>query len=137
MRTYEQITQGIYLAMVVISSIGLMVGGVGVMNIMLVSVTERTREIGVRKAMGARRRDVWMQFFVEAIVLSLVSGLIGVALGIGGSKAVSKFTGWTVVVAPESVLLAFGFAALVGVFFGMYPAVKASRLDPVEALRYE
>lgn len=117
--------------------ISLVVGGIGIMNIMLVSVTERTREIGVRKAIGARRADILTQFLVEALLLSLVGGLLGVAFGIGGAKAVELKNGWTMVIAPQTILLAFSFSALVGVFFGFYPALKASRLNPIDALRYE
>jgi putative ABC transport system permease protein len=117
--------------------VSLVVGGIGIMNIMLVSVTERTREIGIRKAIGAKRSDVLAQFLLEAVFLSLVGGLLGVAAGVIGSRLVSASNGWQVTVAPQSVALAFGFAAAVGVFFGFYPAVKASRLNPIEALRYE
>jgi putative ABC transport system permease protein len=117
--------------------VSLLVGGIGIMNIMLVSVTERTREIGVRKAIGAKRRDVLVQFLLEALFLSLVGGLLGVLFGVGGSHLVSAANGWTVTVAPQSVVLAFSFAVLVGIFFGFYPAIKASRLNPIEALRYE
>jgi putative ABC transport system permease protein len=119
--------------------IALLVGGIGIMNIMLVSVTERTREIGVRKAVGARRQDVLVQFLIEAVTLSLVGGAIGLALGFGlGALAASMIPGFPAAHVPLwAVVLAFGFSAVVGIFFGIYPAAKASRLDPIEALRYE
>lgn len=120
-----------------IASISLIVGGIGIMNIMLVSVGERTREIGIRMAVGAKQRDIMVQFLIEAILLSLAGGLIGISVGIVGSKIASSFTGWQSVISVESVLLSFGFAALIGIFFGIYPARKASKLDPIEALRYE
>jgi putative ABC transport system permease protein len=120
-----------------VAAISLIVGGIGIMNIMLVSVTERTREIGIRMAVGAKRRHLLAQFLLEAIVLSVVGGAIGVVLGIGTSSLVSRFAGWPTAVGGGSVALAFGFAGAVGVFFGYYPARKASRLDPIEALRYE
>jgi ABC-type antimicrobial peptide transport system permease subunit len=120
-----------------IAAVSLLVGGIGIMNIMLVSVTERTREIGLRLSMGARDIDVLMQFLVEAVVLSLAGGAIGVAMGFAASMAVSHIMGWTAVVTSEAVLMSFGFAAAVGVFFGFYPARKAAALDPIAALRYE
>jgi putative ABC transport system permease protein len=123
-----------------IASISLLVGGIGIMNIMLVSVTERIREIGIRMAVGARERDILLQFLIEAVMLSILGGGIGVLFGIGASKLVRKisiFASIQTVVTPESVLLAFLFAASVGIFFGFYPARKASKLDPIEALRYE
>ena len=120
-----------------IASVSLLVGGIGIMNIMLVSVTERTREIGLRMAVGAGARDVLSQFLVEAIVLSGIGGLIGIALGSGGAIAVAKFRNWPAVVSPEAVVLAVVFSGAVGVIFGFYPAWRASRLDPIEALRYE
>jgi len=134
---YKQITGAFYLVMVMISSIGLMVGGIGVMNIMLVSVTERTREIGLRKAIGARRNDVLWQFLVEAMTLTGVGGIVGVLAGLLLGWLVDVLTPLTFAIPPWGVLLAFGSATSIGLFFGMYPAVKASRLDPVEALRYE
>jgi putative ABC transport system permease protein len=120
-----------------IGSISLLVGGIGIMNIMLVSVTERTREIGLRMAVGARRRDILAQFLVEAVTLSLIGGVVGIAVGLGGSQAISHFAEWRTQVAAEAVLVAFGFAGAIGVLFGLYPARKAARLDPIEALRYE
>ncbi len=117
--------------------VSLVVGGIGIMNIMLVSVTERTREIGIRKAIGARRGDILAQFLLEALFLSLVGGLIGVVFGYVGSSIVGSANGWRVVIQPTTVFLAFSFSAVVGVFFGFYPALKASRLRPIEALRYE
>ena len=120
-----------------IAAVSLLVGGIGIMNIMLVSVTERTREIGLRLSMGARDIDVLLQFLVEAVVLSLAGGAIGVALGFAASLAVSQTMGWPAVVTSEAVLMSFGFAAAVGVFFGFYPARKAAALDPIAALRYE
>jgi putative ABC transport system permease protein len=120
-----------------VAAISLLVGGIGIMNIMLVSVTERTREIGLRMAIGAKGHHVLAQFLLEAIVLSLVGGAIGVALGTIASRVVTRIFGWPVEVSLTSVALAFGFSALVGIFFGFYPARKASRLDPIEALRYE
>lgn len=107
------------------------------MNIMLVSVTERTREIGIRMALGARRRDIQSQFLVEALALSLMGGIIGTLLGMLASFAISSASGWKASVSMPSIVLSFGFAALIGIFFGLYPARKASRLDPIEALRYE
>jgi putative ABC transport system permease protein len=120
-----------------IAAVSLLVGGIGIMNIMLVSVTERTREIGLRLSVGARDIDVLTQFLVEAVVLSLAGGAIGVLLGLGFSYGVSEFLQWTTAVTTESVLLSFGVAAATGVFFGFYPARKAAALDPIEALRYE
>ncbi len=117
--------------------VSLLVGGIGIMNIMLVSVTERTREIGVRKAIGAKRRNILAQFLLEALFLSLTGGLLGVAFGVGGSLFVAQANNWTVALSPEAMVLAFSFSALVGVFFGFYPALKASKLNPIEALRYE
>jgi putative ABC transport system permease protein len=120
-----------------VASVSLLVGGIGIMNIMLVSVTERTREIGLRMAVGARGRDIMKQFLVEAITLSMIGGLLGVLLGVGASMVIGKFAEWQVDVTSQAVLLAVGFSAAVGVFFGFYPARKASRLLPIEALRYE
>jgi putative ABC transport system permease protein len=120
-----------------VAAVSLIVGGIGIMNIMLVSVTERTREIGIRLAIGARERDVMMQFLVEAIALACIGGLIGVALGLGASILTSKLAGWSVIVAPSSVVISFGFAALIGILFGFYPARRASLLNPIEALRHE
>jgi len=120
-----------------IAAVSLLVGGIGIMNIMLVSVTERTREIGLRLALGARGRDVLVQFLVEAVALSLVGGLAGVALGAGAAQTLSAVMHWPMVVSPASVGLAFGFSAAIGVFFGFYPARKAAGLDPIDALRYE
>jgi len=120
-----------------IALVSLLVGGIGIMNIMLVSVTERTREIGLRMAVGARGRDILTQFLVEAVTLSLVGGVIGIGVGLLGSQTIATLAEWTTEVRPEAILLAFAFAAAVGVFFGYYPARKAARLDPIEALRYE
>jgi putative ABC transport system permease protein len=120
-----------------IAAVSLLVGGIGIMNIMLVSVTERTREIGLRLSVGARDIDVLLQFLVEAIVLSLAGGAIGVALGFGASWAVSNMMQWSAVVTWSAVLLSFGCAAAVGIFFGFYPARKAAALDPIDALRFE
>jgi putative ABC transport system permease protein len=120
-----------------IAGVSLLVGGIGIMNIMLVSVTERTREIGLRLAIGARGGDVLLQFLVEAVVLSLLGGSIGIGLGYGLSQGLTQFLQWPTYVSPQAVLIAFGFAAGIGIFFGFYPARKASGLDPIEALRYE
>jgi len=120
-----------------IASVSLIVGGIGIMNIMLVSVTERTREIGIRMSIGARRRDILQQFLLEAVMLSILGGLIGVVLGLGGSSLISAVAGWPVFVSPASVAIAFLFSGAVGMFFGFYPARKASQLSPIDALRYE
>ena len=120
-----------------IASVSLVVGGIGIMNIMLVSVTERTREIGIRLAVGAHGRDVLTQFLVEAIILSVMGGALGVALGVGASQIVSKLNNWPVLVSTSAIVGAVGFSALIGIFFGFYPARKAAQLDPIEALRYE
>ncbi|MBV2169354.1 MAG: ABC transporter permease [Bdellovibrio sp.] len=120
-----------------IAAISLVVGGIGIMNIMLVSVTERTKEIGLRKAVGARRRDILMQFLAESIVVSVCGGVLGILFGVGFSVLMAKLLGWTVVISSASVLISFGFSALVGIVFGSYPAQKASKLHPIEALRYE
>jgi putative ABC transport system permease protein len=119
------------------AAISLLVGGIGIMNIMLVSVTERTREIGIRMAIGAKARHVLAQFLLEAVTLSVVGGGLGILLGVVAARLISRFAGWPTVILPDAVGMAFAFAALVGIFFGFYPARKASRLDPIEALRYE
>ncbi|OFV94396.1 MAG: multidrug ABC transporter substrate-binding protein [Acidobacteria bacterium RIFCSPLOWO2_12_FULL_65_11] len=120
-----------------IAGVSLLVGGIGIMNIMLVSVTERTREIGLRMAIGARGRDVLLQFLVEAVVLSLVGGIVGIALGYGLSQGLTAWRQWPTSISADAVVVAFGFAAATGVFFGFYPARKAAALDPIEALRFE
>jgi putative ABC transport system permease protein len=120
-----------------IASVSLIVGGIGIMNIMLVSVTERTREIGIRMSIGARRRDILVQFLMEAIVLSLLGGAVGIFLGLGISNLVSKFAGWPTFVTASSIILAVAFSMAVGIFFGFYPARKAATMNPIDALRYE
>jgi putative ABC transport system permease protein len=120
-----------------IASISLLVGGIGIMNIMLVSVTERTREIGIRMAVGAKKRDILWQFLVEAMMLSLIGGAIGIGLGVTGSKLISSLAAWPSLVSWDAVVLAFVFSGAVGIFFGFYPARKAAQLDPIQALRYE
>ena len=125
------------LLLAAIASVSLVVGGIGIMNIMLVSVTERTREIGLRMAVGARGRDILLQFLVEAVTLALIGGLVGIALGVAASLAVGQFAGWRTEIQPAAIALAFGFAGAIGVFFGFYPAQKASRLAPIDALRHE
>jgi putative ABC transport system permease protein len=120
-----------------IAGVSLLVGGIGIMNIMLVSVTERTREIGIRMAVGARGRDILLQFLIEAVTLSSIGGLLGIALGVGGAQLLTIFKHWATLVSPDSIILAFVFSAAVGIFFGFYPARKASQLDPIDALRYE
>jgi putative ABC transport system permease protein len=137
LQTQEESSKVMTYLLAAIASVSLLVGGIGIMNIMLVSVTERTREIGLRMAVGARGRDILMQFLVEAVTLSLIGGIIGILLGLGGSRAISQFAEWRTQVPPEAIAMAFGFAAAVGVFFGFYPARKAAQLDPIEALRYE
>jgi putative ABC transport system permease protein len=137
LKTWDQVSAATFFALVVISSIALMVGGIGVMAIMMISVTERTREIGVRKALGARRREILVQFLLEAAVLTSVGGILGIALGAAIGLGVHLLTGFPVSLPWWSFALGIGFSASVGIFFGMYPAVRASRLDPIEALRYE
>jgi putative ABC transport system permease protein len=137
MKFFDQATGAIYLALVVISSIALMVGGIGVMAIMMISVTERTREIGVRKALGARRREILWQFLLEAVVLTSVGGVLGVLIGAGVGISVRTFTPLPVSMPWWSFLIGFAFSGSVGVTFGLLPAFRAARLDPIEALRYE
>jgi putative ABC transport system permease protein len=137
LKLWDQISQGTFLALVVISSIALMVGGIGVMAIMSISVTERTREIGVRKALGARRAEILFQFLMEAAFLTSLGGIIGIALGAGIGFGIHEISGFPVSLPWWSFAIGIGFSASVGIFFGMWPAVKASRLDPIEALRYE
>jgi putative ABC transport system permease protein len=135
--TAQATTQILTILLASIASISLLVGGIGIMNIMLVSVTERTREIGIRMSIGARGRDILFQFLLEAVVLSLLGGTIGVILGVLSSSLISSLADWPTVVSPTSIVLAFLFSAAVGIFFGFYPARKASNLNPIDALRFE
>jgi len=135
--TFQETTQTFTFLLAGIAAISLLVGGIGIMNIMLVSVTERTREIGLRKAIGARRTDILAQFLIEALVLCLGGGAVGLAIGVAGSSALERFAGWKMAVTAESVAIAFGFAAAVGIFFGLWPARRAARLSPIESLRHE
>jgi putative ABC transport system permease protein len=137
MKMYEDITKYVFLGLVVLSSIALMVGGIGVMTIMTISVTERTREIGVRKALGARRREILWQFLLEAGTLTSVGGVLGIALGASIGFLIHWLAKFPISMPWWSFAIGFGFSAGVGIFFGMWPAYKASRLDPIEALRYE
>ncbi len=137
LKIWEQISAGTVLALVVISSIALMVGGIGVMAIMMISVTERTREIGVRKALGARRREILWQFLIEAAFLTSAGGVLGIVFGSGIGLLVHVISGFPVSLPWWSFAIGIGFSASIGIFFGLFPAVKASRLDPIEALRYE
>jgi putative ABC transport system permease protein len=120
-----------------IAAISLMVGGIGIMNIMLVSVTERTREIGIRKALGAKKKEILEQFLIESVLISFLGGGIGILLGIAISRFVSDIGGWDTIVSTQSILMAFGFSVAIGIFFGFYPANKAANLNPIDALRYE
>jgi len=136
-QAHEEASRVMAYLLAAVGSVSLLVGGIGIMNIMLVSVTERTRESGLRMAVGARSRDILTQFLVEAVTLSLIGGVIGIAVGLGSSHAISYFAEWRTLIAVEAVVVAFGFAAAIGILFGFYPARKAARLDPIEALRYE
>jgi putative ABC transport system permease protein len=137
LQTLTGVTQTLTVLLGGIAAVSLVVGGIGIMNIMLVSVTERTREIGIRKAIGARRQDILLQFLVESVALSVTGGMIGIMLGVLGSRLITQLAGWATLLSPQAVMLAFGFALLVGVFFGLYPAQRAAKLDPIEALRHE
>jgi putative ABC transport system permease protein len=137
LESQEASSRVLSLLLAAIASVSLVVGGIGIMNIMLVSVTERTREIGLRRAVGARRRDILTQFLIEAVTVSLAGGLIGIACGVVGAWAIGYFAGWLAPIQARAVIPAFLFAGAVGVFFGFYPARKASRLNPIDALRYE
>ena len=135
--TREEASQTLAWLLAAVAGVSLLVGGIGIMNIMLVSVTERTREIGLRRAVGARARDILLQFLVEASTLSIIGGLLGTALGIGAAMALNEFLGWRTLLGADAVVLAVGFSAAIGIFFGYWPARQASRLQPIEALRHE
>jgi len=135
--TFTATNRTMTLLLACIASVSLIVGGIGIMNIMLVSVTERTREIGIRLAIGAHGKDVLTQFLIEAVLLSTMGGVMGVLVGVGASQLVAQYMGWPILVSSLSVIIAVGFSASVGVFFGFYPARKAAQLDPIDALRYE
>ena len=137
METADQTSRTFTMLLAGIAAVSLLVGGIGIMNIMLVSVTERTREIGIRKAVGARSRDILMQFLIESVVLSLVGGIVGIIFGVASAQILAQTAGWNIAISVPTIILAFGFAAGIGVFFGIYPARKASALRPIDALRYE
>jgi putative ABC transport system permease protein len=130
-------TQTMTVLLGAIASVSLFVGGIGIMNIMLVSVTERTREIGLRMAVGARSRDILGQFLIEAVTLALVGGILGILAGVGASALIALLAQWSILITPASIAIAFGASAFIGIVFGYFPARKAAYLDPIEALRYE
>ena len=136
-KAQESSAEVMSLLLAAVASVSLIVGGIGIMNIMLVSVTERTKEIGLRQAVGAKTQDILGQFLIEAITLSLAGGIVGIVLGVAASALISWFAGWSTVLSPASIVLAFAFSAFVGIFFGFYPARKAAAMDPIQALRYE
>ena len=136
-KTLDRASRTMTALLACIAAVSLLVGGIGIMNIMLLSVTERTREIGIRRAVGARARDVRTQFLFEAVALSLVSGMAGVTLGLAASTGIARYVRWSTTISPAAVVLSVGIAAAVGIFFGWYPARQAARLDPIESLRYE
>jgi putative ABC transport system permease protein len=136
-KTMTGTSRTMMLMLMSIASISLIVGGIGIMNILLVSVTERTREIGLRMALGAKRRHIMLQFLIEAIIMTVMGGLLGIAAGIGGAQLLTTLVGWPTIISPQAVAIAFLFSIAVGIFFGLYPANKASKLNPIEALRYE
>ena len=137
MSTMQETTGTITIFLGAIAAISLLVGGIGIMNIMLVSVTERTREIGIRKAIGATFGNILLQFLIEAMVVSISGGLVGIVLGIGAAYGITSVFGWQTVISPLSIGASFGITVLIGLFFGIYPARKAALLDPIDALRYE
>jgi putative ABC transport system permease protein len=137
LQTQQQATQVFTTLLASIAAVSLVVGGIGIMNIMLVSVTERTREIGVRKALGATRGNILLQFLIEALTLCILGGAIGILLGIGATIVLARVMQWNTLISPAAVVVAFGFSALVGLFFGIWPARRAAQLDPIVALRYE
>ena len=136
-KTIAGASRTMMLMLMSIASISLIVGGIGIMNILLVSVTERTKEIGLRMAVGAKRRHILLQFLVEAIIMTAIGGFVGVVAGIAGAKLLTTMVGWPTIISPEAVAIAFLFSLIVGVFFGLYPANKASKMNPIEALHYE
>jgi putative ABC transport system permease protein len=137
MQRRDASSKALALLLAAVAAVSLVVGGIGIMNIMLVSVTERTREIGLRMAVGARRRDILVQFLIEATTLALVGGIAGVVLGVGAAYVIAEFAAWPTLIQTDSILLAVGVSAAIGVFFGFYPARRAAHLDPIEALRRE
>ena len=137
MSTMQETTGTMTIFLGAIAAISLLVGGIGIMNIMLVSVTERTREIGIRKAIGATFSNILLQFLIEAMVVSVSGGLVGIVLGIGAAYAITSVFGWQTVISPLSIGASFGITVVIGLFFGIYPARKAALLDPIDALRYE
>ena len=135
--TFTETSRIMTIVLGVIASVSLVVGGIGIMNIMLANILERTREIGVRRAVGARRSDVLRQFLIEAVLISFLGGMLGIALGMSMSKIIAVLAGWSTVTSVNSIVLSFVFSVSIGLIFGLYPALKAAKLDPVEAMRYE
>ena len=135
--TFNETNETFALLLAGIAGISLIVGGIGIMNIMLVSVTERTREIGIRKALGATKGAILFQFLIEALVLCVMGGILGVLAGVGGAMAISRFAEWDTAISPQSIFLALAFSAGIGLFFGLWPAQRAAKLNPIDALRYE
>jgi putative ABC transport system permease protein len=136
-KTLDRATRTMTALLAGIAAVSLLVGGIGIMNIMLLSVTERTREIGIRRAVGARARDVRSQFVLEAVALSVAGGLVGVVVGLAVARGLSRYLHWSTTISPAAVILSVGVAAAIGIFFGWYPAKEAARLDPIQSLRYE